>query len=476
MSESRNKSVAGLKWGDEGKGKVTDEASQDAEYVVRAEGGANAGHTIMSGDTKFVGHLVPSGAVAGAKCMLARGVRVDLEQFFDELDDLSKMGITPQIWIDGGAFINFEWHKALEFWAELSKGSRRAYTTMRGMCSTAAAIGLRVNPKAIMLLRPDELLCWLKDFYKVFKPIFTSPILLENVEFKKAVGIVQTPEAMLEILLGYAPKIEKHLLDVRATLYGAWTEGKPILFEGAQGLLLDPYWGPTHGCNTQGICSFAGIAVGTGLPTEVLGQKIGVIKAIDTRVGNGGFPTELGEDTITNKEGPISGTQEEAWLHEMLLKINNGHANDQEIGQYFRVVGKEYGATTGRPRRTGWLDLAATLYSVQVNGPHELALTKLDCLSGVKRLMLGVAYQMSDGSELPLGQLPELACDFDSLTPKFQEIDGWSDDITGETSFESLPENAQNYVLRVERFLRRPITIIGTGPKREHVIRRESSL
>ncbi|OGH77483.1 MAG: hypothetical protein A2301_02435 [Candidatus Magasanikbacteria bacterium RIFOXYB2_FULL_40_13] len=472
MKNSVNTAVVGMAWGDEGKGKVTDEASENAEYVVRAEGGSNAGHTIKVGDTKFVGHLIPSGVVAGAKCLLGRGVRIELDQFFAELDDLTKLGIKPQVWIDDGAFLIFQWHKVLELWSELAKGSRRAYTTMRGMCSTAAAIGLRVNPKISMLLRSAELEKWLVDFYKVFEPVFTSSELLNNPSFQTMFGAVLTPEQALENLLSFSSRIYPYLIDVRHALFQAWMAKQPIVFEGAQGLLLDPYWSPTYGFNTQGICTFAGLAQGTGLPMEALGTKYGVFKATYSRVGNGGFPSELGNDKLSNVEKRIPDDQKIAWLSAMLDKINKGHATDQEIGQYFRVIGAEYGATTGRPRRIGWLNLAELAYSVQINWPDRLAFTKMDCLSGLKKVKVCVGHKMPNGQELLLGQMPELASDFSELVPVLREMDGWSENITGETSFEKLPKNAQEYVLAIEKFLGKPITIIGTGPDREHVIKR----
>ncbi len=468
MTKSVNTAVAGGAWGDEGKGKVVDEAAKYADFVFRAQGGPNAGHSMEANGKRVVGHLISSGALAGAKCRLGRGVRVDLNQFFSELDDLAKVGIFPDVQIDHGAFLLFDWHKALEQWAEMVKGSRRAYTTMRGMCSTAAAIALRVNPKISMLLRPNELEKWLWDFYQALEPIFTSPKLT-------SVCVVPTPEEMMAKLLEFSSRIEPYLSDVRFEMYQAWQDGKPIVFEGAQGLLLDPDWSPSFGYNTQGLCGFAGLAQGTGLPLEALGKKISVFKALYSRVGNGGFPSELGEDRLSAVEPRIPADQKEAWASAMLDKINKGYAIDQEIGQYFRVIGGEYGATTNRPRRIGWLNLAEMAYSVQVNGPDELAFTKIDCLSGLKRLKFCIRHRRADGSRLSFGQMPELTSDFENLAPEYWEMDGWSEDITGETDFDKLPRNTKAYIRSVEGFLGKPITVIGTGPDRDHVIKRKPS-
>ena len=467
----RNISVVGLFAGDEGKGKVVDAFAQDVDIVARVEGGANAGHTIKVGDFQMIGHLLPSGAMAGKICALCRGVRNDFPQLIREVFDFPKSGKTlPEIWVDAGALICFQWHKAIEFWAEHAKGSRKTYSTMRGMCGTAAALGLRVGPKVGMIFKPDELRAWLNDFYQVFAPIFQQPIFQEIATKEAVGGGIMEPDRAAEHLLGYADQIEALVRDVRWELVEALKQGRSILFEGAQGLMLDPYWG-TYGFNTQGICTFAGIAVGSGLPVECLGRKIGVIKVVNTRVGNGPFVAELGDYIITQRESKIPADQKEAWLSEMRDKINAGWASPQEIGQYFRVIAHEYGATTGRPRRTGWMDLAWHAYACQVNNPDEIALTKLDCLSGLKKLRVVTGYRLSDET-LQAGQVPALSSDLAQVEPIYQEVDGWLEDISGETDFSKLPKQAKAYVELVERFTR-PVAIIGTGPDRSAVIIRQ---
>jgi len=468
-----NVSVVGLFAGDEGKGKVIDFCADKVDIVARYEGGANAGHTIQVDDFKFIGHLLSCGAAANKICASGRGVRMDMEQFIGELFDFQKTGRNlPEIWVDAGALLCFQWHKAIEYWAEHAKGSRKVYTTMRGMCGTAASLGLRVGPRVGMLYKPDELRAWLKDFYEVFKPIFDQPIFDDMNAKKSLAGALMTPERAEEYLLGYADQFEMFVRDVRHELIEAQKEGKSILFEGAQGLMLDPYWG-TYGFNTQGICTFAGVSVGSGLPTEALGKKIGVAKAVNTRVGNGPFVAELGDYAITDKEEKISDDQRQDWILNMRDKVNSGHASEQETGQYFRVLADEYGATTGRPRRTGWMDLFWHYYACEVNNPHEVALTKLDCLSGLKKLRLVVGYKLGNET-LRLGQMPALSSELLEAEPIFEEVDGWEEDISGETDFNKLPRNARRYVEYVEKYTR-PITIIGTGPDRKAVIIRNTA-
>lgn len=463
MVKEKNVAVVGAFAGDEGKGKIVDHLAADAKYVVRCEGGANAGHTIQIGDFKFVGHLLPSGAAQGKTCVLARGVRVDLPQLFQELDEFAKSGRElPEVLVDEGAFLSLPWHKALEWWVEHCKGSRATYSTMRGMAPIAATNALRLNLQVGMIFRPDQLRAWLEDFHSAFRPIFNEETLLSGI------GPIKEPAVMAEELLGFRQRLEPMVADTRARLYQAWQDGQAIVFEGAQGLMLDPYWG-TYGYNTSGTCTFAGLAQGCGLPPEALGRKLGVAKAIATRVGNGPFPSELGDPALRS-EPKIAAAELSAWLANRRAKINAGQATDAEIGEFFRRRGNEYGATTGRPRRCGWLDAAWLRYFVEINGPDELVLTKLDCLSGLQDLSVVHSYTL-DGRHL--FSPPPLAADFARVKPVYAFfLPGWGEDITGETTWGRLPLSARNYIEFVEGVARCPITWIGTGPDRDHLIRR----
>lgn len=474
-----NRAVVGAFAGDEGKGATVDIESADAEWVARYEGGANAGHTIQVGTFRFIGHLMPSGAAAGRKCALTKGVRVDPFQLFSEVDEFARLGGNlVQLMVAYDAFLSFDWHKAIEFWSERAKGSRLAYTTSRGMCGIAATIGQRLNVQVGTLFRPDELFAWLQDFYRAWQPIFEHREMREHMErlfADKEVEFdhVPTPREMADRLLSISDRMREYTGNVRPVLYKAWKEGAPILWEGAQGLMLDPYWG-TWGYNTSGICTFAGVSVGTGLPVDAIGHRIGIDKAIATRVGNGPFPTELGDYAITDKEEKIPEGEKPAWLVAMLGRINSGLVGDQETGQYLRVKGDEYGATSGRSRRTGWFDCAWLAYFVQVNGPHEVVLTKLDCLSGLRRLKLCIGYKL-DGEILPVGEIPPMSSDYARVEPVYMELAGWEENISGMTDYDSLPTNAKLYVEAIERFGHCKITRIGTGPDRANMIFREAA-
>ena len=460
-----NTAVLGLQWGDEGKGKIIDEFAPEADIVVRLEGGANAGHTVVADGKKVINHQLSSGALAGKICAHGRGLRLEPGPFLAEIRQLQAAGFAlPEIWVDGGAFLVTQWHKALEYWVEYAKGSRKAYTTMRGMCGIAALIALRGAVKVEALYHPDELQNGLADAYQMLAPIFGQPLFQQD-DFVRACGSLKEPETLAEELLAFAADFEPYRCDVRQKLYEAWRAGRPILFEGAQGTMLDAYWG-TYGFNTQGLCTFAGLAHSAGLPAEALGQRVGVVKAILTRVGNGPFPAELGEYAVTQQEKKMEPPHLQLWLNETCRKINAGYATDQEVGRYLRVTADEYGATSGRPRRTGWQDLALLRYVIQINRPEALALTKLDCLSGLSRLKVVVGYRL-DGRELPAGVIPALSSEYARVEPIYEEIDGWEGDITGERSFRKLPRGAQRYVEIIEKEVGCPITLIGTGPARE---------
>ena len=453
--------VGGIQWGDEGKGKIVDVLSLEADIVERSEGGANAGHTVKARGKTFVGHLLPCGVVAGKPCVLGRGVRIDCGQFLAEVKALADSGLpVPDIFVDEGAFLGLSWHGDIEAWVEMQKAAagRAVGSTKRGIGPIAATNALRVNVQLGLIFHPDELLKQLWVFYGTFEPIF------------ERCRVIATPEQVVEQLLAYREPMRPYVCDTRAFLHRAWQGGKGILFEGAHGLGLDPYWG-TYGYNTAGMCTFAGLLQGSGLPLAAVrdARLIGVVKAYATRVGEGPFPSELGYPELVKQETKFAPDQRKAVLTELLVLINGGVATGQQVGQYLRVIGYEYGATTGRPRRTGWLDLAWLRYAIAVLGPTELALTQLDCLTGIRQLYVVDRYQL-DGHNLPHGELPPLTCDFSRVQPILLNLPGWSEDITGVTRWEDLPDNAQRYVEFIESSLRCKIRWIGTGPDRAHLI------
>lgn len=466
--------AVGMFTGDEGKGKIVDFLSAVSEHVVRYEGGENAGHTIILPDGRpFASHLMPSGAAAGKRLWLCRGVRVNLAQLLKEKEELASRGINiNELWVDSGAFLSFNWHRIIEWWVERAKGTRMAYTTMRGMCGIAASLDLRLDPQVGMLFDPDLLRSYLADFYRAFQPIFEHEDLLAHLADLHKKGVittdhVETPEEMLNYLLSFADSIRPHVCDTRHALLEAWRRGEPILWEGAQAWGLDRYWGP-YGCSSQGISTFAGIPVGSGLPVDVIGKRWAVYKAIASRVGHGPFPTELGEESLTAQEERIPDGEKAAWLADMRDRINRGHATEQQLAQYFRTIsGGEYGATSGRPRRVGWPDAWWMQLFTLYNRQHFTVITKLDCLSGLREVKLCVGYEL-DGRPLALGYLPPLTGDFSRVKPMYVTLPGWQEDITGETDFSRLPGNCRRFIEEIDRFCR--VTHIGTGPNREHLI------
>lgn len=476
--KKQNSAVIGAKVGDEGKGKVVDCCAKDADIVARFEGGANAGHTIKVGDFTFIGHLLPSGAAAGKHCALAKGVRVDPYQLLREIDEFAALGgHLKGLSVDTGAFLSMPWHRILEWHFENRKGIRKAYTTGRGMCAIAGSIGLRLDPHMSMIFDADELHRWLADFYRSFEEIFRLPEVQEAVAKSYTAGEVDydhifTPDEMTDYLTACAERMWPYVRDVRQFLLNAWEhQGQAILWEGAQGMWLDPYWG-TWGNNTQGLCTFGGITVGSGLPIEAIGRKIGVDTAITHRVGNGPFPSELGSYAITDREQRIPKEQRDTWVNDMRDKINAGHATDQEIGQYLRTVGNEYGATSDRPRRTGWMDPVFTNYFCQVNRPDDMALTKLDYLTGLRVVKMVIGYRCCSSPVSP-DQMPFSPKMWDQIEPVYIELPGWDSDFTGETDFDALPENARRYIQKAEEIAGCRYGYISTGPDRAHLIIRQ---
>ncbi|TSC76549.1 MAG: adenylosuccinate synthase [Parcubacteria group bacterium Gr01-1014_31] len=463
MSDAPCIGIVGAFGGDEGKGKVVDVLAQNAGCVVRCEGGANAGHTIRLEDLLFIGHLLPSGAAAGTLCAIARGVRVDPMQLLQEVGSYTAPGAggkcrTLALLVDEGAALSLPWHVKLEEYFERVKEKRVRGTgsTRRGMGPIAATAALRLNPRVGLLTRPEELRQWLDDFFEAFHPLLAEA------------GNTVTPAALAELLAGHGAQLAPYVGDVRARVEQVWRGGDPVVLEGAQGMILDPYWG-TYPYTTQGMCTFAGLLQGCGLPVSALTDRIGVCKAIATRVGNGPFPSELGDPAKLAAEPKVVDADLDAFAREMLTKINAGHASDQELGFYLRVRADEYGATTGRHRRTGWLDGAWLEYFAAVNDPTALALTKLDCLGGLREVKIVVAYEL-DGRHLPPGTVPALASDYARVRPVYQTLPGWSEDISDVTRFDALPAEARAYVELVEEIANCPIGWIGTGPLRRQLI------
>lgn len=420
--------LIGAQWGDEGKGKVTDFLAEKAQLVVRYQGGNNAGHTVVVGDKEYKLHLIPSGILYPDKlCLIGNGVVIDPQVLLKELDYLAERGISTQgLRINPRAHLIMPYHKKLDEVEEEAKGVNKIGTTRRGIgpayMDKAARIGIRV----VDLLDRDEFAAKLEQNLKA------KNLLLEKVYHSEGFSF----EEIFETYLAYGERLRPYVADTSLLIDEAIKEGKNVLFEGAQGTLLDldhgtyPYVTSSH--------PIAGAAcIGAGVGPTKINKVIGIAKAYTTRVGEGPFPTELLD----------------------------------ELGQQIREAGHEFGTTTGRPRRCGWFDAVILRYAVRVSGIDTLALTKLDVLTGLPVLKICVAYQKADGTvirEFP-ASLKELA----QCQPVYEEMEGWTEDLSGVTNYEQLPAAAKAYVQRIEELSGVPVSIVGVGTRRNQTLVRQ---
>lgn len=425
-----NACVVGLQWGDEGKGKIVDALSQAFDIVVRFQGGSNAGHTVVISGQKFVLHLVPSGILRPEKtCVIGNGVALDPEALLEEIAELRGRGVEvgENLIVSDRAHLLFPYHKRLDALDGLRGDGERIGTTGRGIgpCYTdkAARCGIRVAE----LYHPEQ-------FRKRLR---------QNVEAKNRLlsGAGRNPpdgglryEEILEAFERHAQALKPHVRDTITFLDDAMANGKKILFEGAQGALLDVDFG-TYPFITSSNASACGVAAGAGVAPKAVGRVLGVMKAYTTRVGEGPFPTEL------------SGA----------------------LGEQLRERGGEYGATTGRPRRCGWFDAAAVAQSATVNGVDSVCLTKLDVLSGQETLKICVGYRL-DGRLVR--RIPANAYMFKESEPVYEEMPGWQEEIGDLRSFDRLPVEAREYVGALEYLLSLRVDTVSVGQDRDQIIRR----
>ncbi|MDF1605100.1 adenylosuccinate synthase [Nocardioides sp. YIM 152315] len=412
--------IIGAQWGDEGKGKATDLLGSRVDYVVKFNGGNNAGHTVVVGDEKYALHLLPSGILTpGCTPVIGNGVVVDLAVLFHELEDLEARGVdTGRLRVSANAHVIADYNRTLDKVTERFLGSRRIGTTGRGIGPTYAdkmnRIGIRIQD------------------------IFDEKILRQKVEGVldlKAQVLTKiynrrpaTVDETVDELLAFADRLAPMVCDTGLLLNQALDRGETVLLEAGQATLLDVDHG-TYPFVTSSSATSGGACTGSGIPPTRLGQVIGIVKAYTTRVGEGPFPTELHDDA----------------------------------GEHLRKVGAEYGTTTGRPRRCGWYDAVIARYAARVNGVTDFVLTKLDVLTGLERVPVCVAYDV-DGTrhdEMPVNQ-----SDFHHAVPIYEHLDGWWEDISGARTFEDLPANAQRYVEAVEAMSGARISAVGVGPSR----------
>ncbi len=421
-----NSCVVGLQWGDEGKGKVVDILAEKSDIVVRYAGGANAGHTVVIGDTKFALHIMPSGAIRDdVICVIANAVVLDPDVLTGEIEGLAERNIdlSGRLFISENAHVVLDYHKLEDQLREDSLGKNKIGTTIRGIGPCYAdKVG-----RSYAVRMGD------------FRDLNTLAAKLERiVEYKnKLFGALYNADPMatdqlIEKCKVYARKLCPFVVDTTEYLHTAIDAGKSILFEGAQGTLLDLDHG-TFPFVTSSNSSLLGMPSGCGVSAQLLDQSIGIVKAYTTRVGAGPFPTE----------------------------------QDNEIGDYIRAKGHEFGTTTGRPRRCGWFDAVAAKYSAKIGAISAIAMMHLDTLAGLKELKICKAYMIGD-TETDF--FPSNIERLDRAEPIYDLLPGWEGNLRDARSFEDLPVNAQQYVQRVEETTEKPITILGVGPKRSQTI------
>ncbi|MDD3459282.1 MAG: adenylosuccinate synthase [Weeksellaceae bacterium] len=421
--------VVGLQFGDEGKGKITDVLSAKSDFVVRYQGGNNAGHTVYAGEDKFVLHLLPSGVLQSkGKCIIGSGVVVNPESFLNEVAELERRGLSSEnIFIDRRAHIIMPYHILLDTYREEAAGKDSIGTTKRGIGPCYEDKVARVGIRAIDLLNPSVLAEKLKINIQIKNALF------EKLYDKPALNY----EDIYQNYLSYGEKIKHRIIDAVVDVNDAIDTGKTVLFEGAQALMLDIDYG-TYPFVTSSSPSTGGVCVGGGVAPTKLKNLIGVSKAYCTRVGNGPFPTE----------------------------------QDNEVGEQIRKVGNEFGASTGRPRRCGWLDLVALKHACRINGITHLVITKLDVLSGFDTIKVCTAYKTED-NEIKQN-FTASTTKLDNYEPIYEELPGWNGDICSINRFNELPEQAQDYIHYIENYLGIEIYLVSVGPDRsQNIIRKE---
>ncbi|MDR8407706.1 adenylosuccinate synthase [Nonomuraea sp. 3-1Str] len=413
--------LVGAQWGDEGKGKATDLLGGDVDYVVRYQGGNNAGHTVVIGDQKYALHLLPTGILSpDVVPVIGNGVVIDPRVLLDEIDGLAARGISAErLLISANAHLIMPHHRALDKVTERYLGKAKIGTTGRGIGPAYGDKVYRMGVRVQDLLDPGILAKKIEAALTEKNQVLTKVYNRRGIE----------PERVLEEYLGYAERLKPHISDTSLVLSKALDEGKFVLLEGGQGTLLDLDHG-TYPFVTSSSPTSGGACAGSGIPPTRLTKVIGILKAYTTRVGSGPFPTEL----------------------------------EDEMGDWLRTTGGEYGVTTGRNRRCGWFDAVIARYAARINGVTDFFLTKLDVLSGLERIPVCVAYEV-DGvrhEEIPMTQT-----DFHHAKPIYEELPGWQEDISGAKTFEDLPRNAQDYVRALEKMSGAPISAVGVGPARD---------
>lgn len=415
--------LVGAQWGDEGKGKIVDFLSKRAEIVVRYQGGANAGHTVVIGDREYKLHLVPSGLLSNKTCVIGNGVVIDPAQLIGEMERLQAEGFDAgKIYISDCAHVIMPYHQILDSLEESQRGDRRLGTTGRGIGPAYrdkfSRAGIRVCDLLDKAVFHEKLASHLEQVNSILDRIY-------GVEPLGAAGVEET-------YLGYAERLRPHVVDTSYLINQAIDRGQKVLFEGAQGTLLDIDHG-TYPYVTSSHPTAGGACIGAGVGPTRIRQVLGVAKAYTTRVGDGPFPTEEGGET----------------------------------GKWLRERGREYGTTTGRPRRCGWLDMVALRYAVRVNGLNGLAITKLDTLTGLQVIKVCIAYEC-DGAQV--SEWPRSAEMLNRCRPVYVELPGWEREITSAQRLGDLPPEARDYIDFITSHTGIGISVLSVGPERQQTI------
>ena len=423
--------IVGSQWGDEGKGKITDLLSEEADIIVRYQGGCNAGHTVVKGDEQYIFHLIPSGILhEGVKCLIGNGVVVDPQSLLQEIESLKKKNIEidSNLLIDFKAHIVLPYHKSLDEIKEAKRGKDKIGTTKRGIGPAYADKIARTGIRMIDLI--DE---------KLLPKKLENNLNEKNTIFEKLYGLKISDQKKKDILKKYkkyGQLLKKYVTDVSLYLNQAINEDKKILFEGAQGTLLDVDHG-TFPYVTSSNPIAGGACVGTGVGPTKIDRVMGITKAYTTRVGRGPFPTEM----------------------------------QGELEEYTRQKGGEFGATTGRPRRCGWFDAVLVNYAVRINGMDCMVLTKIDVLSDFDKIKICTSYKYNGET---INEFPVNLETLQNCIPIYEEMEGWKGDISQITKYEDLPQQLKDYINRIEKLVKTKVVIVSVGPKRSQTIIREN--
>jgi len=422
--------VLGAQWGDEGKGKMTDYLAEEANVVVRFQGGNNAGHTVIVGDNEYKLHLIPSGILYEDKLnVIGNGVVVDPKALFEEIDYLECVGVkvTPEkLIISDRAQLIMPYHKTLDILKEKARGKNDIGTTGKGIGPCYTDKFERCGIRVCDLMHEDVFAEKLKENIEMKNEYITKLLGGEALNF----------DEVLKEYLEFAKKLKPFVQDTSVRVYNDIKADKTVLFEGAQGMLLDIDYG-TYPYVTSSNTTAGGVCSGIGIGPNMVTNAIGITKAYTTRVGKGPFPTELLDET----------------------------------GDWIREKGHEYGVTTGRSRRCGWLDLVIVKTAARVSGLTSLAVTKIDTLAGLEKIKVCVGYKFNG---TVIDYFPASLEDLAKCEPIYEEFDGWDDSVADVRSYDELPVNVKTYLNRISEFTDTKISIVGVGPKRDQTMRIDS--